>query len=101
MHGKRKHSQDHIFHDGKGRANPIGSYTFYLAIVMKLKERGVCQLNLYQKRTVYISIITLVFFFVLSVVSHNWGFFLWSIFSVYLVLMAVFSAKTNKQDHSN
>lgn len=53
----------------------------------------------YQKRTVSISIATLAFFLVLSVVTYNWGFFLWSLLPVFMVLMTTFATRTNKKDN--
>jgi thiol:disulfide interchange protein len=52
--------------------------------------------NNYQKRTVYISILALAFFLVLSLMTHNWGFFLWSLLPVFMVLVTAFTIKTDK-----
>jgi cadmium resistance protein CadD (predicted permease) len=51
----------------------------------------------YLIRTIYISIAVLLFFLVLSLVTDNWGFFLWSLAPVFFVLMtAIFSKKDQK-----
>ena len=50
----------------------------------------------YQKRSVYISIVTLAFFLVLSLKTHHWGFFLWSLLPVFIVLMTTFTTKITK-----
>ncbi|MFS0690017.1 hypothetical protein AB1K89_12360 [Sporosarcina sp. 179-K 8C2 HS] len=50
-----------------------------------------------RKRTVYASIVALAFFFVLSVVTRHWGFFLWSLLPVFIVLMTTFSARPDKR----
>ncbi|WP_199170098.1 hypothetical protein [Sporosarcina sp. P20a] len=55
-------------------------------------------MNTYQKRTVYISIVALAFFFVLSVLTQHWGFFLWSLLPVFIVLMTTFSTKFDKSN---
>ncbi|MBR3117773.1 hypothetical protein [Oceanobacillus profundus] len=47
----------------------------------------------YQRRSVYISIVTLAFFLVLSLMTHRWGFFLWSLLPVFIVLMTTFTPK--------
>ena len=52
----------------------------------------------YQKRSVYISIIVLAFFLVLSLVTRHWGFFLWSLLPVFMVLMTTFSTKIKKNN---
>ncbi len=49
----------------------------------------------YQKRSVYISIVALAFFLVLSLMTHHWGFFLWSLLPVFIVLMTTFFANEN------
>ncbi|NYF26074.1 ATP/ADP translocase [Sporosarcina sp. JAI121] len=56
-------------------------------------------MNKYQQRTVYISIVALTFFFVLSLVTHNWGFFLWSLLPVFMVLISAFSTGRNKRNN--
>ncbi|WP_156890523.1 hypothetical protein [Sporosarcina ureae] len=53
----------------------------------------------YQKRTVYISIVALGFFLVLSLLTQQWGFFLWSLLPVFIVLLTTFSTKFDKRDH--
>ncbi|MBY0223853.1 MULTISPECIES: hypothetical protein [Sporosarcina] len=58
-------------------------------------------MNNYQKRSVYISIIVLAFFLALSLITHQWGFFLWSLLPVFIVLMTVFSSKINKGSGNN
>lgn len=52
-----------------------------------LTLKGVYRVNTYQKRTVYISIIALTFFFVLSITTHNWGFILWGLLPVFIVVI--------------
>ncbi|QKY71100.1 hypothetical protein [Lentibacillus sp. CBA3610] len=47
-------------------------------------------MNKYQERSVYISIVALVFFLVLSLITHKWGFFLWSLMPVFMVLSTAF-----------
>ena len=51
-----------------------------------------------QKTTVLISIIVLVFFFVLSLITRQWGFLLWSLLPVFIVVMTTFTTKTGKKD---
>ncbi|WP_430786862.1 hypothetical protein VBD025_14930 [Virgibacillus flavescens] len=53
-------------------------------------------MNEYQKRTIYISSGFLVFFFTLSLLTTNWGFFLWSLLPIFINVMFVFFAKKNK-----
>ncbi|WP_199083974.1 MULTISPECIES: hypothetical protein [unclassified Sporosarcina] len=55
-------------------------------------------MNKYQKRTVYISIIALAFFLVLSLLTRQWGFFLWSLLPVFIVLMTTFSTNIDKRN---
>ncbi|MBS4220224.1 hypothetical protein KHA96_18135 [Bacillus sp. FJAT-49711] len=55
-------------------------------------------MNKLQKRTVYISISALIFFLVLSLMTNNWGYFLWSLLPVFMVLMTAFSIKRNKKN---
>lgn len=62
-------------------------------------QKGVCMLNKYQERTVYISIVALAFFLVLSLITHNWGFFLWSILPVFIVLMSTFFTNRDKKEN--
>lgn len=50
----------------------------------------------YQKRTIYISIAALALFLVLSLLTKNWGFFLWSLLPIFIVLMTTFSTKFDK-----
>lgn len=58
-------------------------------------------MNKLQKRTVYISISALIFFLVLSLMTHKWGFFLWSLLPVFIVLMTAFSTNVNKKSNVN
>ncbi|WP_194841130.1 hypothetical protein [Sporosarcina cascadiensis] len=51
----------------------------------------------YKKRTVYISIVILAFFLTLSLIMQQWGFFLWSLLPVFLVLMTTFSANFDRK----
>ncbi len=53
-------------------------------------------MNVYQKRTVYLSIGALTFFLGLSIMTHNWKFFLWSLLPVFMILMPSFTTKTDK-----
>ena len=55
-------------------------------------------MNKFQKRAVYISIVVLAFFLVLSLVTHHWGFFFWSLLPVFMVLMGAFPNKRNKEN---
>ncbi|WP_199876672.1 hypothetical protein [Planococcus massiliensis] len=50
-----------------------------------------------QKIAIYISILAIVFFFALSAMTRNWGFFLWSLFPVFLILMTTIFIKPNKR----
>ncbi|MCG3086634.1 hypothetical protein [Sporosarcina cyprini] len=50
----------------------------------------------YKKRTVYISIVTLVFFLTLSLTMKHWGFFLWSLLPVFIVMMTAFTTSERK-----
>ena len=50
----------------------------------------------YQERTVYISLGILVFFLVISLITSNWGFFLWSLIPIFMNVMFAFFAKNNK-----
>lgn len=54
-------------------------------------------MNKYQKRTVYTSIAALVGFLVLSLLTSNWKFFLWSLLPIFMVLMLSFTAKPDKK----
>jgi len=54
-------------------------------------------MNTYQKRSVYISIGVLIFFLVLSVVADRWGFFLWSLLPVFMVLTTAFFTKAGRK----
>lgn len=53
----------------------------------------------YQRRSVYISIVTLAFFLVLSLMTHRWGFFLWSLLPVFIVLMTTFTLKIDTENN--
>jgi len=53
----------------------------------------------YQKRSVYISIVALAFFLVLSLLTQHWGFFLWSLLPVFMVLMSTFFTKNDKKNN--
>lgn len=55
-------------------------------------------MNKSHKRTVYISIVALAFFLVLSLLTQHWGFFLWSLLPVFIVLMTAFSTKFDKSN---
>ncbi|MDW0117540.1 hypothetical protein QTL97_11380 [Sporosarcina thermotolerans] len=55
----------------------------------------------YQKRSVYISIVALAFFLVLTLITHQWGFFLWSLLPVFMVLMTTFSTKIDNKNNVN
>lgn len=46
-----------------------------------------------QRQTIYIGNITLVFFLILSLATHQWGFFLWSLLLVSLVSSATITNK--------
>jgi len=56
-------------------------------------------MNKYQARSVYISIVTLAFFLVLSLMTHRWGFLLWSLLPVFMVLSTAFFTKRNKKNN--
>ncbi|GAB3064054.1 hypothetical protein [Virgibacillus ainsalahensis] len=53
----------------------------------------------YQERSVYISIVALAFFLILSLITDKWGFFLWSVLPVFMVLSAAFSTKSDKKNN--
>ncbi|MEO4052769.1 hypothetical protein [Solibacillus sp. CAU 1738] len=53
----------------------------------------------HQRRFVYISIAALAFFLVLSLVTQNWGFFLWSLLPVFMVLITTFSTMIDKKNN--
>ena len=55
-------------------------------------------MNKYQERTIYISTIALIFCLILSLVTNEWGFLLWSLLPVFMVLMSAFFAKENKHN---
>lgn len=55
-------------------------------------------MNKYQERSIYISIVLLAFFLILSLITHNWGFFLWSLLPILLALMTVFFTKINHKN---
>jgi len=59
---------------------------------------GRCNMNKYQKVSIYTSIVILALFLVLSLVTQNWRFLLWSLIPVFLVLMTTFLTKNGKQD---
>lgn len=54
-------------------------------------------MNKYRKRTVSISIAALVVFLVLSLLTSNWKFFLWSLLPIFMVLMLSFADKPDKK----
>lgn len=54
-------------------------------------------MNKYQKITVYISAVVLVFFLLLSIFTGRWGFFLWSLLPVFMNLSVAFTVKDDKQ----
>lgn len=56
-------------------------------------------MNKYQKISIYTSIVILALFLVLSLVTQNWRFLLWSLIPVFLVLMTTFLSKNGKQDN--
>ncbi|PID24144.1 hypothetical protein [Sporosarcina sp. P7] len=58
-------------------------------------------MNQFQKCTVYISIVAIAFFLALSLLTQHWGFFLWSVLPVFIVLMTAFSKKTTKEVMGN
>ena len=60
-------------------------------------EEGVYVVSKYKKRTVYISIVTLAFFLTLSLVMQQWGFFLWSLLPVFIVMMTAFSTNFERK----
>ena len=62
-------------------------------------KKGVCKMNKYQERSVYTSIVALAFFLVLSLITHHWGFFFWSLLPVFMVLMTAFYTKWDKQNN--
>ncbi|WP_157111216.1 MULTISPECIES: hypothetical protein [Sporosarcina] len=51
-----------------------------------------------QKHAVIIAILAFMFFLVLSLVTSNWKFLLWSIVPIFLSLMTAFFAKSNARD---
>lgn len=53
-------------------------------------------MNKYQKRMFYISMVALISFFVLSIITSNWNFLLLSLPAVFLNLMYAFFAKNSK-----
>jgi len=55
-------------------------------------------MNKYQKVSIYTSIVILALFLVLSLMTQNWRFLLWSLIPVFLVLMTTFFTKNGKQD---
>jgi len=55
----------------------------------------------YQKRLIYISIPVLAFFLVLSLLTDQWGFFLWSLAPVFIVLMTGFFTDFSKNRNKN
>ena len=55
-------------------------------------------MNKLHKYTVIIAFLALVFFLVLSIVTSNWKFFLWSIVPIALSLMTTFLAKEKARD---
>ena len=59
-------------------------------------KRGIF-VSKYQKRTIYIVIIALVFFLILSLVTHQWGFFLWSLIPLFMVCSAAFTSNHYKK----
>ena len=56
-------------------------------------------MNKHQKTSIYTSIAVLVFFLVLSLITHHWGFFLWSLLPVFMVLMTTFFTKIGKESN--
>ena len=60
-------------------------------------KEGVYEVSKYQKRTVYISIVTLAFFLILSLITQQWGFLLWSLLPIFMVLMTTFFTKFDRK----
>ncbi|QUW20466.1 hypothetical protein JSQ81_11395 [Sporosarcina sp. Marseille-Q4063] len=52
----------------------------------------------YQKTSIFIAITVLIFFLVLSLITNQWGFLLWSFLPVFIVLMTTFSTKIDKKN---
>lgn len=52
----------------------------------------------YQKRTIYVVFIALVFFLTLSIVTNQWGFLLWSLLPLVMVTSAAFTSKYYKRN---
>jgi len=55
----------------------------------------------YQKRTIYVVFIALVFFLTLSLVTNQWGFLLWSLLPLVMVTSAAFTSKYYKETNDN
>ena len=96
----------------------IGEFFFYNLIIYYIQPRllnkelhyycigesfngGVSKVNKYQKRYVYISIVALAIFLVFSLITQHWGFLLWSLLPVFMVVMTAFSTKINKKSNEN
>lgn len=56
-------------------------------------------MNKNRKFVIYGLIIVLVFFLVLSLITQNWKFFLWSLLPVFMGLMITFTVKTDKKSN--
>ncbi|MBP1915134.1 uncharacterized protein (DUF58 family) [Lederbergia galactosidilyticus] len=54
--------------------------------------------NKNRKIALYVSVIILVFL-VLSLITQNWNFLLWSLLPVFMVLMISFSSKMDKKNN--
>ncbi len=53
-------------------------------------------MNKYRKNSISMSVVILVLFLVLSIVTKNWLFFLWSLIPAFLVMMTTFFIKKDK-----
>ncbi|MFD2043494.1 hypothetical protein ACFSTA_03790 [Ornithinibacillus salinisoli] len=50
----------------------------------------------YQKANVLISLFVLLFFLTLSIITSQWGFFLWSLLPIFIVNMTAFTNKKQR-----
>ncbi|MBB4823497.1 hypothetical protein HNO89_000717 [Sporosarcina luteola] len=75
----------------------VGLNHYRKQVVLMNIEEGVYEVSKYKKRTLNISIVTLAFFLTLSLIMQQWGFFLWSLLPVFIVLMTTFSTNFNRK----
>ncbi|MHA6250501.1 hypothetical protein [Oceanobacillus sp. CAU 1775] len=55
-------------------------------------------MNKHQKATIYVAVVVFVFFFVLSLVTQQWGFLWWSLLAIFTALLPTYFKKVDKKN---